>query len=506
MAVTYPPFRLFHSDALEALADLPDDFFHSMVTDPPAGVSFMGKEWDAFESRDAFVGFLTPIFRECRRVLKPGAFALVWALPRTAHWTAWALEEAGFEVSDKLAHMFGSGFPKSMDIAKAIQKKNGVEPIGELPPSLGYANDPQWNALHRQLVMPDPEGEAAKWNGWGTALKPGREDWILVQKPFKGTYADNVLKWGVGGINIDACRVGWDRVPEIGTPGWGGPNKKLSAVPDQKGETVERKPPNTRGRFPSNVLLSHSEHCQLVGTTKVKTGKAHRENSGGKNCHTDQEKPPLDNMTYGDENGLEEIELWACTPDCPVRILDSQSGKLKSGKGAVKRKSAKGGTKSESIGAESRPEGTPMLCYGDEGAASRFFYVAKPPRKEKEAGCEKLPAKTAAELTGRKEGSEGLVMKHVDGSEKANPYAGTSGAEPRKNIHPTVKSVDLMSYLCRLITPPKGIVLDCFMGSGSTGVAALKEGFRFIGIEREADYYAIAEARLDHTVKELSGK
>ena len=503
--MNFLPYQLHLGDSLEVLKGLEDNSIDAMVTDPPSGTAFMGKKWDTFRTkkttetkcplakeRNAFIDALVPIFEECFRVLKPGSFSLIWGLPRSAHWTAIALEEAGFEVAETIAHAFGSGFPKSMDIAKAIQKKNKVEPIGELPPSLGYANDPQWNALNRQLIMPEPQGEAAKWIGFGTALKPAREDWILVQKPFKGTYADNVLKWGVGGLNINACRIG-------ANPGWEYPNGK-GGSPCHEGGFKDIPCESTQGRFPANLILSHGELCQLVGTTKVKSGKAFRENSGGNNCHTEQAKPAMENMSYAGEDGLEEVELWACTPDCPVRIIDSQSGVKKSGV-AIQRN--RDGKVHNTVYAPRKTQKIPDVGYGDTGGASRFFYVAKPAKKEKEAGCENLTSKTAAELTGRKEGSEGLVMQHIDGSPKANPYAGTSGAEPRKNTHPTVKSTTLMSYLCRLVTPPEGTVLDPFTGSGSTGVAAIAEGFKFIGVEKEADYHTIAQARLEHAVKEL---
>ena len=393
---------LINEDCLGALARLDPDTVDSCVTDPPAGIGFMGKDWDCFrrannladvgrptahgrlsrsapgakgesegarrKERDNFVGFMSAVAGQVLRVLKPGAHGLFWSLPRTSHWTAWALEEVGFEVRDSISHLFGQGFPKSLDIAKAIQKAEGVKPIGEKKASLGMANNPQWNALHKQLVMPTPEGVAAEWNGWGTALKPAREDWILVRKPIsEKTVASNVLKWGTGALNLGASRVA----------------------------------DGAESRWPTHVLLN-------------------------------------------DEAAV---------------LLDQQA----------------------------------------EGTVSRFFYVAKPSRAEKEQGCDSLPKKGAAELTGRKEGSAGLVMEHEDGSEKANPYAGTSGAEPRANYHPTVKPVALMSYLVRMVTPPGGVILDPFMGSGTTGVAASRDGFVFVGIERDAGYYAIAEARINAT-------
>jgi DNA modification methylase len=364
-------WELHHGDALDDLRRMEDSSADALVTDPPAGIGFMGAEWDKDKGgRGAWVAWLTEILRECRRVLKPGAHALVWALPRTAHWTAWAVEDAGFEVRDTIAHLFGQGFPKSHNL----------------------------------------DGE---WEGWGTALKPAREDWILARKPLCGTVAANVREWGTGALNIDGCRIG-DNAP-VGA---------------------------TKGRFPANLTLDEEAAAALdaqSGTTSV-TG-----------CRSERSRN-------------RKVEGTAFLP------------------------------------ADHRSKEYP----GDAGGASRFFYVAKPSRREKEAGCEHLPRKTAAELTGRAEGSAGLVMRHEDGSEKANPYAGTSGAEPRANHHPTVKPVALMRYLCRLVTPPGGLVLDPFAGSGTTGVGALLEGFRFVGVERDESYATIARARLTHASRDES--
>lgn len=481
--------KVFNGNSLEVLREFPDNCIDAGVMDPPAFISFMGKAWDSDKSYAEFVEVISEVFR----VIKPGGHVLVWAIPRTSWMTGSALNLVGFEVRDVIAHAFGTGFPKSMNIAKAIQKESGVEPIGERPPSLGMANNPQWNDLQRQLIMPDPEGLAAEWEGWGTALKPAREDWFLARKPIsEKTVAKNVLKWGTGALNIDACRIGtnagWSYPAGRGGDGCFGDAGGFAG-------NLEEPMQATKGRFPANLVLSHDEDCQLVGTTTVKSGKAHRNKSGGKNIHSEVEKPAMEDMSYADENGNETVERWACVSGCPIRTLDEQSGLSKAGT-AVQR-NRDGEVHNKVYGKRKCPAGADV-SHADYGGASRFFYVAKPAKAEKEAGLKALPKKTASELTGRKEGSAGLVAKHTDGSDKANPYAGTSGAEPRANTHPTVKSVALMSYLCKLITPPNGIVLDPFMGSGSTGVGALAAGFRFIGIEREEEYFKIAEARLNH--------
>lgn len=379
---------IVHGDSAEVLKKLPAESVHSIVTDPPSGTGFMAKSWDRFKSkahseRDGFIRFMITIMEEALRVLKPGGHALVWALPRASHWTAYALEEAGFEVRDSLHHVYGQGFPKNLDIAKAIEKAAGVKPIGERPPSLGMATGPnadQWNELKRQLIMPPLSmPEALQWDGWGNAMKPSHEVWWLCRKSLEGTTVDNVLKYGTGGINIDGAR--------------------------GKGD-----------RWPPNFLMSHSVGC----------------------------------------------EPSKCLDGCPVAKIEAQGN----------------------------------------GVSDYFqvFYTPKPSVTEKSTGCASLPKKTAEEMTGRKAGSAGLIMQHTDGSDKANPYAGTSG-EPRANSHPTVKAVTIMRWLTRLVTPPNGVVLDPFAGSGSTGVAALEEGFRFIGIELDPDkqgFIEIARARCNH--------
>jgi site-specific DNA-methyltransferase (adenine-specific) len=367
-----------------------------------------------------------------------------------------------------------SGFPKGINIAKALDKKAGVKPVEVREASLGFRNDPQWHALHNQIIMPPPTtDDAKKWEGWNVALKPAKEHWILARKPLDGTVLKNVQKWGVGGINIGACRVEYqDDADGASARPQGRATSKTPSAPGMAGqpdagrelERVDFEPEETEGRWPAHLLFSHTEWC--------------------------------------DETGLD------CVPGCPVRALDEQSGERKSGTGAVKRATAKG-HQGNDYGKENRPEGTPMISYGDMGGASRyftqFFYTPKPARSEKEKGCEYLTPKTPEELTGRKTGSAGLVMLHTDGTPKANPYAGTSGAEPRRNHHPTIKAISLMRWLVRLITPPGGVVVDMFAGSGTTGVACMEEGFRFIGIEKDEDakgnplgYCDIARARLQH--------
>lgn len=399
---------LIRGDCLEELRKIPDNSIDSLVTDPPAGISFMGKAWDGDKGgRAGWVAWMTEVMSECLRVLKPGAHGLVWAIPRTSHWTASALEDAGFEIRDVITHLFGQGFPKSLDISKAIDKAAGAERdvigsykatgtarrkggIGaETSSSIGG-----YEAVNDSINITAPSTDAAKqWSGWGTALKPASEHWILVRKPVsEKNVAANVLKWGTGGVNVDGCRVETSETL--------GRLNHTSSTFNAKNTTPYVDNSKGLGRFPANLVLSHSTHC------------------------TDDQ----------------------CDIECAIRALDEQA----------------------------------------EQTASRFFYCAKISPSERNAGLAEMPKVNANVGDHRPSGN---MSQRLHGKENRPDI-------PRANHHPTVKPQKLMRYLCRLITPPGGTVLDPFMGSGSTGMAARDEGFAFVGIEREPDYYTIAEKRI----------
>jgi len=376
----------------------------SMVTDPPAGVAFMGKKWDTVRNREEFVGSMRQVFRECLEVLKPGAHALVWALPRTSHWTTTALEDAGFEIRDVITHHFGSGFPKSLDVSKAIDRAAGHERTSDY--ELNHLNRTHGKGFGggRTTEQAPPATDAAKkWHGWGTRLKPASEHWILSRAPLtESTVASNVLKFGTGGLNIDASRI--ESEPIVYAAGCGGGkntvNRMMGGNRENDAEFRKRAWGHRTGRWPANLVLSHSDEC----------------------------------------NGQ-------CAPGCPVAELDRQSGNIKT-----------------------------RTHYDDNGGASRFFYCARPSSAERNEGLEHRTRKITTKLG-------------------PNPW--TDGRPSmNRNHHPTVKSVALMQWLIRLITPPRGLVLDPFFGSGTTGKAATEAGFRFIGIEREPEYVEIAKERV----------
>lgn len=431
--------------------------------------------------------FMECVMTECLRVMKPGAHGLVWAIPRTSHWTATALEDAGFNIREVITHCFGSGFPKSMDISKAIDKAAGAEreEIGPNPNARksqeNYALDGEssnFKATYNPLTAASTP-DAKRWQGWGTALKPASEHWILIRKPLsEKTVAANVLRWGCGGLNIDASRIGLTEGDDtsrkvLQTQSW-----KNTSTAGVGSVTDDWK----KGRFPANLLFSHNPDCVEVGVKKVKAITGTNTGVMGKNgiySHADGLDKTV--IGYASPDGTETVSAFECTPGCAVSLLDRQSGTLKSGAHKEKHsRNALGGNENT----HGKMQGvTGPIVESSVGGASRFFYCAKASKRDKNGGLEGMP--------------ENEVHRYSETGQGP-----TSQQTPRKlvleaNSHPTVKSTTLMAYLIRLVTPPGGLVLDPFAGSGSTGVSAVKEGFAFIGIEKEQEYYDIASKRIE---------
>lgn len=393
----------------------------------------MGKKWDYDVPEQA-------IWEECLRVLKPGGHLLAFAGTRTQHRMAVRIEDAGFEIRDMIAWVYGSGFPKSMDVSKAIDKTHGAE-----REVLGTS--PNWRESKRNReaggsmevrgknagLLTAPATESARqWQGWGTALKPALEPITVARKPFKGTVAANVLEHGTGALNIDGCRVGTEGSRTNSSQPRAERNGFVKGFVEGT-ETVIR----DQGRWPANLI--HDGSDEVLGLFPQSNSTA----NGGRS-----ERNSQNSEAYWGEGG----------------------GGFKGGRSTV--------------------------AHGDKGSAARFFYCAKTSRKDRNEGLDGFEGKTPSDKTGRKEGSVGLVGDHDNKGQTANPFANGGGIS--QNNHPTVKPTDLMAYLCRLVTPPGGVVLDPFMGSGSTGKAAMREGFRFIGIEMDESYLKIAEARIAH--------
>jgi site-specific DNA-methyltransferase (adenine-specific) len=449
--------RLLLGDCLDKLKELKDNSVDSIVTDPPYGLSFMGKKWDYdVPSVD--------IWQECLRVLKPGGYLLSFAGSRTYHRMAVRIEDAGFEIRDQIMWIYGSGFPKSMDISKQIDKSAGKleerKVIGQREDILkkqakdlregkrkiketfnGESSGNGFVSVSADITEPVTDG-AKQWQGWGTSLKPAHEPIVMARKPIVGTVAQNVLEWGTGGINIDECRV--DFVSE-----------------EDKNEST------------------------------------------GKNQHADFGSTMGTNQVYGDYSMLEP-QNYNPTGRFPANvILDKEAGKvLDEQSGTSKSTGGRSGNKNGigSAGIYGKYDGQVSNedpGFGDVGGASRFFYCPKTSKSDRNEGCEKIEPKSVGTLNANSADLENYGGSSLGGASLKGEH---KNPEPKNNFHPTVKPTDLMGYLIRLVTPKGGVVLDPFMGSGSTGKAAVREGMDFVGVERESEYFEIAEARIQYEI------
>ena len=395
---------LVNGDCLEEVQKLVDKGIQvdSIVTDPPYHLTsiverfgkegsapakdkdgafqrqskgFMGKEWDGGD-----IAFRKETWELFMKVLKPGGHLLAFSGSRTYHRMAVAIEDAGFSIRDQIMWLYGSGFPKSLNLGKSIDKKLGNErvAVGERTRNVKpFDDDNGWNSNNTTGNYTYTKGNT-EWEGWGTALKPAHEPIVLARKPIsENSIVANVLKHRTGGINIDTCRIEGEKQTRDSNPVMNSGKYAQNENADREETT-----PDTKGRFPANVM----------------------------------------------HNGLQED--WA-----------------------------------------------------------RYFYCPKTSKAEKNRGLEDLPIKKTSSMSGRRDSHD------MEGYSIDNDVTGRFVTE-KQNVHPTVKPIKLMKYLCRLVTPKGGTVLDPFMGSGSTGIAAKDEGFEFIGIEREKEYFEIAERRI----------
>jgi site-specific DNA-methyltransferase (adenine-specific) len=416
-------YTLLLGNCLDVLSGVEDCSVDSVVCDPPYGLSFMGKRWDYDVPSVA-------IWRECLRVLKPGGYLLAFAGSRTQHRMAVNIEDAGFEIRDMIAWVYGSGFPKSHNVSCSIDKMSGHGNRGRaIPTASSYQSSDveQENKLTSNPVGPyEPKtDEAKKWAGYGSALKPSIEPITVARKPLDGTIAENVLKWGTGAMNIDGCRVPMDQ------DDFDKLSKGVDAIRDRGGSMENSwknssdlsgaNPASPLGRWPANFIHDGSQEVlDLFPETK-----------GGAWVNTDGAR-------HFNNNG-------------------KKTGYIASGRSDA-----------------------------STGSAARFFYCSKSNKRDRNEGCESI---------------EPRKYSH-DGRDARNETAYQRNDSMANNFHPTVKPTDLMRYLCRLVTQPGGVVLDPFMGSGTTGKAAMLEGFRFIGCEMDEEYYKIAEARVVHAYKQ----
>jgi DNA modification methylase len=505
---------LKHGDVIEQLKTLDDDSIDAIITDPPYNLTFAGKKWDDKGAPLDFEEWCKSWSQECLRVLRVGGYMVSFGGTRTFHRMASGIEDAGFVIKDCLSWNYGSGFPKSHDVSKSIDKRGGKDvswfgtwlrewrnknnikqkDVAKLFPSktgkltgcvanweLGFnlPTNEQFNKICKEFDLPfesleeaerevvgkkktnltvyreigrsntsgDIEvtvastDEAKLWEGYGTALKPAWEPIILAQKPIKGTIAHNVLTNGVGAMNIDSCRISL-KDGETKTGGFG--NAEIG-FGGGDGRNVEWKQ-KTDGRWPANVILQHHSECELIGQKVVK-GNGHAPKLskgnpfGGKNDQAHEERH------YNNEI----VEDWVCHDDCPIHVMDAQSGVLKPAT-----------SRTDTISKGMFAGGLAGTVYPDKGGASRFFYQPKVSKKERSCN--------------------GLV----------------------ENTHPTVKPIALMDWLIKLVCPNeksmnrRPIVLDCFIGSGATAIAAHRLGVDCIGIDADADSLRTTQLRLKY--------
>ena len=464
-------FKLMLGDNMLNLKKLPDNSIDSIVSDPPYGLAFMNKKWDYDVPTVEF-------WREVYRVLKPGGHILSFGGTRTYHRMVVNIEDAGFEIRDQVMWLYGSGFPKSHNIGKAVDKLQGNDRevvgvktdgayspgtknkgIGEIDKLAGKERESRGEDFGKITKGQSP------YEGWGTALKPANEPICVARKPLsEKTIAENILKWRTGGINVDACRVGNESIDTIHNPKITG--KMGQAHGEQKG-FIEGENTTHEGRFPANIILE----CICDEVVKGDKGEVVYSERKADGSFGNASNKPRNNFT--DKGDIHT------NPMCPCYLIDEQSGVSKSSKSnKIYQNDASNRVVANSAGGQRSPEST----YADKGGASRFFYVAKVSKKERNLGLDEFESKI---IEGRDEGQDATSVAY-----KKRPT-------PTKNNHPTLKPINLMTYLCRLVTPEGGIVLDPFMGSGSTGIAACLEGFRFVGMEMDEDYFKIAEARIE---------
>lgn len=469
-----PEYQVLLGDCLDRLKELPDASIDAVVTDPPYGLSdhapkevaaclsawlagepyrpkgkgFMGKSWDAWVPGPE-------VWSECLRVLKPGGHILAFAGTRSMDLMSMAIRLAGFELRDSIGYAhdggsaplmawtFGSGFPKSLDVSKAIDKAAGAEREVVHERRTGWAGtlggkgalSGLGSAEDVRRVSKPATDAARQWEGWGTALKPAWEPIILARKPLVGTVAENVLAHGTGALNIDGCRV-----PAEG----------------------EENPSTARRRGSINHLSTRSA-AEAEAEGKIESRQSPEAFRAGR--------------------AGEALGCW------PANLIhDGSDGVVAAFPQAPGRQRAVGPQHGANPSINTYGDYGPRQQFnprGDNGSAARFFYCAKASRRDRNEGCENMPER---------------ALNWSSGTKNPGSFQSEGTKKAANNNHPTVKPTDLMRYLCRLVTPPGGTVLDPFMGSGSTGKAAMLEGFRFIGIEREAGYLEIARARIQWAI------
>ena len=428
--------KLINADCIQAMREMAENSIDSIVTDPPYELGFMGKKWDS-----SGIAFNVEVWQQALRVLKPGGHLLAFSGSRTYHRMVVAIEDAGFEIRDQIMWIYGSGFPKSHNVANAIDKFHGAANRGKAISSGNKFHPTTGEARASGQLLPKYEArtEAGKdYEGWGTALKPAHEPIVVARKPLIGTVAENVLEHGVGGLNIDGCRIGTEKLGGGTMPNLrdvGAMSKQATGIDKlsfgQNPRPASRlKQEQYTGRWPANIIFDEQAAQLLDEQSGIVTKK------GGTYNYVSPHNPDL----------------------TPASFSQGMSGHRR------------------------------FTVPSETGGASRFFYCAKASKRDRNEGLDDFETKQRDES--RKVGNPG-------GDNPRN-----RGVNPIQNFHPTVKPTSLMRYLVRLVTPPNGLVLDPFMGSGSTGKACALEHFNFVGIELNAEYIKICEARIENALQD----
>lgn len=454
---------LHNGDSAEVLKQYPDNHFDSIVTDPPYGIEFLGKEWD--KNTGAI-----EVWRECLRVLKPGGHILAFSAARTYHRLATNLEDVGFEIRDQIMWIYGSGFPKGQDMGKLIEKREGTRTssrdlrtthssysvgsstnCSKCQKTENGTNQNKCKELECPLrdVLKPADNE---WSGWKTGLKPAHEPIVMARKPFKGSTVDNVLKHGTGAINIEDTRVGIEEV----------------------------------GRYPANVIMSEEEGKVLdekTGIIKSVGGKAKPKEYDATGYKMKPKYDTYDTGAYANEPPRGASKYFYCPK--------------------VSRKERHIGYDLDGIhtngGAMFNPETGTARAIEQQEQYDKYFYNPKVSRKERNIGCEELENSSIGFQGTASSGYCVTCNKSFNGTNDHSKCSGERYYENKnvKNNHPTVKPVALMKYLVTLVTPKGGKVLDPFNGSGSTGMAVKEFGGEYTGIDLDANYIEIASKRIE---------
>ena len=537
-----PTYNLMHGDCREQLKHLADNSIDSIVCDPPYELGFMGKKWDS-----TGIAYDLTVWTECLRVLKPGGHLIAFGGTRTYHRMTVAIEDAGFEIRECIMWIFGSGFPKSHDVSKALDKQAGAERevVGKGKPmkSLGVMHDDKWQSDEQYTITAPATDLAKQWHGWGTSLKPAYEPAVLARKPLIGTVADNVTTWGVGGLNIDGCRVetsdnlNGGAYAQNGTTrndGWG----------MQRGNAGEYRQPI--GRWPANVILDESAgealdeqsgisksavskklHHQKTSNTNIQfNGKAfamlginQHDDIGGASrffytakASKSEREAGLDGtctVKYNIDRSILGGLSWNDVSTVVAQLLQKVTSELATLKWLIDESGASITVlypSDSSFITSMETSKTTALKICNSLMCSLISESTADANCEMESGSnhaksvEQLRAWILTTTNGKTELALGAVNVALTTLQQINENEPSA----RNNSHSTVKPIALMRYLVRLVTPKGGTVLDPFMGSGSTGCASMCEEMNFIGIELNEEYVEIAKRRIEHWLRQSS--